>query len=97
MLHASLFTFNSSLFVPPSDQFRDVPRGFPRLALIGVPGARIPKGVRPRKFPRKGPVPVSSPGQQIVVQGVFDTYEEDGNRFVHGRDAILSFRRLPAP
>lgn len=45
---------------------------------------------------RKGPVPVSSPGQQIVVQGVFDTYEEDGNRFVHVRDAILSFRRLPA-
>ena len=31
------------------------------------------------------------------MQGVFDTYEEDGNRFVHVRDTILSFRRLPAP
>ena len=35
-LHSSL---SSSLFVPPSDQFRDFPRGFPRLALVGVPGA----------------------------------------------------------
>lgn len=43
------------------------------------------------------PADFPSDGAPIVVQGVFDTYVEDGNRFAHVRDAILSFRRLPAP
>lgn len=43
------------------------------------------------------PADFPADGAPIVVQGVFDTYEEGGNRFAHVRDAILSFRRLPAP
>lgn len=35
-------------------------------------------------------------GQPIIVQGTFDTYEEDGHRFCHVRDAHLSFAPAPA-
>ena len=41
------------------------------------------------------PADFPSDGAPIVVQGVFDTYVEDGNRFAHVRDALLLFRRLP--
>ncbi len=41
--------------------------------------------VWPQDFP--------APGARILVQGVFDTYEEKGQRFVHLRNAVLSFKR----
>ncbi len=41
--------------------------------------------VWPQDFP--------APGARILVQGVFDTYEEKDQRFVHLRDAVLLFKR----
>ena len=42
----------------------------------------------PQDFPEEG--------TPIVVQGVFDTYEENGHRYPHVRDAVLSFHRQPS-
>lgn len=67
----------------------------PVLAGLAIAGMTPPPPAAP--VAPEGPADFPSPGQQIVLQGVFDTYAEDGNRFVHVRDAILSFRRLPAP
>jgi hypothetical protein len=41
--------------------------------------------VWPQDFP--------APGSPIAVQGVFDTYEEKGQRFVYLRNAVLAFKR----
>lgn len=43
------------------------------------------------------PADFPNEGAPILVQGVFDTYEEDGNRYSHIRDAFLSFSRPAAP